>query len=83
MIGFFRGTLEGSVNFSMAVPKAGMSEKFVDIVLSPQPVKVVVQVADDLWVEVAGIMQGADFAFGENSHMTGDFAVTGKIRKAI
>lgn len=60
-----------------------MHEKFFDLVMNPQPVKVVVQVADDLWVEVAGIMQGADFAFAENSHVTGDFAVTGKIRKAI
>jgi len=79
--GFHKGSVEGSVSFNEAVLKAGMNEDFVDAILKQRPVTIEAIVADDIRIRVTGIMQGADFSFGENSFVTGDFSVSGKIKR--
>lgn len=79
--GFHKGSVEGSVSFSEAILKAGMNEDFVDAILKQRVVKVQAVVADNIRFEIQGIMKGAGFQFGENSYVSGQFSVEGRIRR--
>lgn len=79
--GFHKGSVEGSVSFNEAILKAGMNEDFLDIVLKQRVVKLQAIVADNIRLEVQGIMKGAGLSFGENSYVSGSFSVEGRIRR--
>lgn len=77
--GFHKGTLEGTISFTQAVIKTGMKEDFVSVVTKQKVCKVTALIADDLSVEVEGIINAADFSFSESAMVTGNFTVQGKI----
>lgn len=77
--GSHKGSLEGTISFTQAVIKTGMKEDFVKVVTKQRVIKVTAILADDLTIEVQGIMQAADFSFSETGMVTGDFAVTGRV----
>ncbi len=79
--GFHKGSLEGSVLFNEAVLKAGMNEDFVDVIFKQRVVKMQAVIADNIRIEVQGIMKGAGFQFGENSYVSGSFSIEGRIRR--
>ena len=79
--GSHKGSLVGTVSFSQAVLKAGMREDFVDLILKQRKATITAVLSDDVRIQVKGIMQGGDFAFCENSMVTGDFAITGKVTR--
>ncbi len=76
--GSHKGTLEATISFSIAVIKSGMKEDFVTIVNKQKVAKVTAILADDLSIEVEGIMQAADFSFSETGMVTGDFTIVGR-----
>lgn len=81
--GFFTGTREGTLNWKQAIVKAGMKEDFMRIIFSGKPVVTVsFMVADDLILNITGIMNGSQMSFSEAGMVEGDFNVHGRLSKS-
>ena len=77
--GFHKGTLEGTVSWTEAVIKAGMNTDFVKVILKHGIVRIVAVLNDEIRIQFLGPIASGTFPMGENSFITSDMSVTGKI----